>query len=125
MGTPRLTPAFAWLRVKIGDVGRAYGHTLVLGYRQYFWHGLNLDLELWGAYDPIKSSIDGKMYRGVDLWVALLPGYRWDFWRQGEFDVYALAQVEFGYPAFRTNPPPNLPGKSIFVIPLLWFGFRL
>jgi hypothetical protein len=110
----------------IGDAGRAHGHTLALGYRQFLRLGFNLQIEHWIAYNPIESSVDGRTYKGWDGWLEVMPGYRWDFYRSNAVDLYILAQVEFGWVTFRTNAPPKLPhnGVSPFVIPLVWFGAR-
>lgn len=110
----------------IGEAGRANGHTLAVGYRQFFWRGFNLEIEHWIAYDPIDSSVDGRTYKGWDGWLEVMPGYRWDFYRSHAIDLFVLAQVEFGWPTFRTNPPPNMPEATgaPFVIPLVWLGAR-
>jgi hypothetical protein len=118
-----LIGGYVYQHEKIGDVGRAHGHTLLVGYRQFVWRGAHAEMNLWGAWDPITSYVDGRTYDGFDLWGDLWLGYRLDVLERRALDLYLLPQLEIGIPLYRQNPPPQLP-SGIFVMPVLWLGAR-
>ncbi|HPN43906.1 MAG TPA: hypothetical protein PLP19_10485 [bacterium] len=106
------------------DQGHSHAYTLLLGYRHFLWKGLHTEIELWPAYNPFDSSIDGKTYSGVELWVSARIGYRFDF-KLADKDFFILAQPSIGYGAARQNPWPKMEkdNKPIFE-PQLIAGFR-
>lgn len=93
------------------DKGRSHAHTLILGYRQFIWRGLHAEVELWPAYNPFKSAVDGKTYRGVELWASARVGYRFDLKVHG-CEFFILPQPSLGLGIARQNPWPNGPSKG-------------
>jgi len=88
------------------DQGQAHAYTLLLGYRRFLWRGLHAEVELWPAYNPFKSSVDGKTYAGMELWMSVRAGYKFDFKALGN-DFYVLAQPSIGFGVARDNPWPE------------------
>ncbi|MDD2230981.1 MAG: hypothetical protein PHY48_16460 [Candidatus Cloacimonetes bacterium] len=107
------------------DQGRARAYTLLLGYRQYIWKGLHTELELWPAYNPFYSFVDGQTYAGAELWMSLRVGYRQDF-NLANNDFFILAQPSIGFGVARDNPWPEKEkdDKAIFE-PQVLLGIRL
>ena len=89
------------------DQGRSHAQTLLLGYRQYIWKGLHAEVELWPAYNPFRSSVDGKTYRGVELWMSVRAGYRFDCDVYGR-ELFVLAQPSVGFGVARQNRWPKM-----------------
>jgi hypothetical protein len=54
----------------------SHAYTFLLGYRYYAWKGLNVEVELWPAYNNIYSSIAGSRYPGVELWTEIKETWR-------------------------------------------------
>lgn len=107
------------------DQGRANAYTLLLGYRQYIWKGLHAEMELWPAYNPFESSIDGKTYSGIELWMSLRIGYRIDFELSGH-DFFILAQPSVGFGVGRKNPwPEKAEGDGAVFEPQIILGIKL
>ena len=106
------------------DQGRANAYTLLLGYRQFVFGGLHTEIELWPAYNPFHSSVDGHTYSGFELWMSLRLGYRFDFTLGGN-DLFILAQPGVGFGVARENPWPekDKSDKAIFE-PQLIAGIR-
>ena len=113
---------FAYLNTKWADQGRLHAYTLLTGYRYYLWRGLHAEYELWSAYDPFESSVDGKTYKGVDFWHAVRAGYRFMF-DCGSFDPYIIFQVEVGRGLKRFNKWPEYKNHTS-VHPILLVGVR-
>lgn len=89
------------------DQGQANAQTLLLGYRQFIWRGLHAEVELWPAYNPFESSVDGKTYSGFELWVSARVGYRFDFKVDGH-ELFVLAQPSVGVGVARQNRWPKM-----------------
>ncbi len=89
------------------DQGQANAQTLLLGYRQFIWRGLHTEVELWPAYNPFESSVDGKTYSGFELWVSARIGYRFDFNVYGH-ELFVLAQPSLGVGVARQNRWPKM-----------------
>lgn len=87
------------------DRGQTNAYTLLLGYRQFFWEGLHAEIELWPAYNPFESSVDGKTYKGFELWTSLRVGYRFDFDIRAN-SYFVLVQPSIGFGVARQNPWP-------------------
>lgn len=106
------------------DQGRSHAHTLILGYRQFIWRGLHAEVELWPAYNPFKSSVDGKTYSGVELWVSARVGYRFDFKVIGR-ELFILPQPSLGLGLARQNRWPKMgTGYTPIFEPQLIVGAR-
>lgn len=121
-----VTFGYAYQHERMGDIAIADGHTLLLGYRQYFWRGLNAELELWPAWDRPLSLVDGKTYPGFNLFGEVRLGYRWDFFTAEGLDLYVLPQACFGYALWAQNPAPGFADKNaLVVLPMVWIGIRI
>lgn len=105
--------------------GRANAYTLLLGYRRFIWRGLHTEMELWPAYNPFRSSIDGKTYTGLELWMSVRVGYKLEFNTSG-IDLYILAQPGIGFGVIRDNPWPDKEkdDKAVFE-PQMIVGIKL
>lgn len=99
---------------------RAY--TLLLGYRYWVGDGLNLEAELYPAYNRLRSHVTGSSYPGVELWGELKIGYRFDLGDRW----YIQPAPGVGFGILRTNPPPNFDQeiKSPTFVPQLILGFK-
>ncbi len=104
------------------DQGQANAHTLLLGYRQFIWRGLHAEVEFWPAYHPFESSVDGKTYSGLELWISARIGYRFDLNLLGR-DLFIMPQPSVGFGAGRQNPWPGIKYSPIFE-PQLLVGMR-
>lgn len=92
------------------DEGRSHAFTLLAGYRQYVWRGLHGEVELWPAYNPFRSKIDGKLYSGFELWTSVRVGYRASTsW--GDRELFLLLQPSLGFGCARQNRWPGM-GKG-------------
>ena len=70
-------PAFQnWKNTDKEPMGQANAYTLLLSYRYYFWKNFHVELELWPAYNHFNSFVDGKTYKGLELWVEYKVGYK-------------------------------------------------
>lgn len=105
------------------DLGRAHAQTLLIGWQQYLWRGLEVEFELWPSYNRWRSSVDGKVYRGFDLWAEGRIGYRFDF-RTAGVDWYLLPQVLYGKGLWMQYDPPG-DFSEPFLFPAAWLGFPL
>jgi hypothetical protein len=73
-------PAFQnWKSTDKTPRGQANAYTLLLSYRYYFWKNFHVELELWPAYNHFNSFVDGKTYKGLELWVEYKVGYKVNF----------------------------------------------
>ena len=106
------------------DQGQSHAYTLLLGFRHYLWKGLHTEIELWPAYNPFKSSIDGRTYSGVELWTSLRLGYTFDLIISNR-NFYILAQPSLGFGVARQNPWPDFVRGEVIFEPQLIVGMRL
>ena len=107
------------------DQGRARAYTLLLGYRRFVWNGLHAELEMWPAYNPFHSSVDGKTYAGLELWMCIRIGYKFEFSGIGN-DFYILAQPGIGFGVARENPWPHKDDSDKLVFePQVILGIKL
>ncbi len=113
---------FAYLNTKWADQGRLHAYTLLTGYRYFFWKGIHTEYELWSAYDPFVSSVDGKTYKGVDFWHAIRAGYQYTFDCES-FSPYLIFQIEVGRGLKRFNKWPNFENHTS-VHPIFLIGIR-
>jgi hypothetical protein len=88
------------------DRGHSHAYTLLLGYRQFIWEGIHAEIEFWPAYNPFESSVDGKTYKGFELWTSLRVGYRFDFDIAAN-PFFILVQPSVGFGVARQNPWPG------------------
>ncbi|PKP36075.1 MAG: hypothetical protein CVT98_09280 [Bacteroidetes bacterium HGW-Bacteroidetes-15] len=65
-----------WKNTDKSPRGQANAYTLLLSYRYFFWKNFHIELELWPAYNHFNSFVDGKTYKGLELWVEYKVGYK-------------------------------------------------
>lgn len=107
------------------DQGQANAYTALLGYRHFVWKGLHTEMELWPAYNPFQSSLDGKTYAGIELWMSLRVGYRFGFQLAGS-EFFILAQPSVGFGVARDNPwPDKEKGDGAVFEPQIILGIQL
>jgi len=107
------------------DQGRSHAYTFLLGYRQFVWGGIHTEIELWPAYNPFNSSVDGKTYTGFELWMSFRIGYKFDF-KLASNDLFVLAQPSIGFGVVRENPwPDKEKNDKVIFEPQLIVGIRL
>jgi hypothetical protein len=98
--------------------------TLLLGYRHFVWKGLNMDVELYPAYNSIYSHIDKSYYPGWELWSEIKMGYRFPL-ASDKFYIQPSPGIGFGI--FRTNRPPRF-GEEIetpIFVPQIIMGMKI
>jgi hypothetical protein len=81
----------------------SHAYTLLLGYRYYAWKGLNLEVELWPAWNNMYSDVTDSRYPGVELWTEIKVGYKLQVYR----DLFLQPAPGVGFGVFRTNRPPR------------------
>jgi hypothetical protein len=82
----------------------SHAYTFLLGCRYYLWKGLNLEVELWPAYNSMYSSLTDSRYPGVELWGEIKIGYKLGIHR----NLFLQPAPGLGFGIFRTNRPPKL-----------------
>ena len=88
------------------DQGRSHAYTFLLGYRQFLWGGIHTEIELWPAYNPFHSSVDGEIYTGFELWMSIRIGYKFEF-ELASNEFFVLLQPSIGFGVARENPWPD------------------
>ena len=88
-----LIGAYIRPNVKHDVVEKINEYMLVLGYRQYFWKGLHAEARsnmgyAWGT----KNLIDGKDYNNPTWFWEANAGYKFDFVKKQNTNLYAIAQ---------------------------------
>jgi hypothetical protein len=80
---------------KLFPPGRAEAYTVLLGYRQFLWRGLHIEVLLFPAYNRWRSHVDRKTYSGLELWAEAHLGYKF---RLEAFGIVlcAIPQVGLG-----------------------------
>ncbi len=79
--------------VKHDVVEKINEYMVILGYRQYFWKGLHLEAKsnlgyAWGT----RNLIDNKDYETITwFWEANL-GYKFDFMKKKNYNLYVIPQ---------------------------------
>jgi len=105
--------------------GQTNGHSLLIGYRQFIWKGINLELLAWPTYDRFQSYVDGRVYPGFELWCEAYVGYRLDF-EVRHTTFYILPQPGIGWGMGRSNKWPRFADvKQYELVPQLLLGVRL
>jgi hypothetical protein len=79
--------------VKHDVVEKINEYLLITGYRQYFWKGLHAEAKsnlgyAWGT----KNLIDGKDYNNLSWFWEANAGYKFDFAKKQNANLYASAQ---------------------------------
>ncbi len=122
-------PAFQnWRNKDQSPQGQTHAYTLLLSYRYYFWRNFNAEIEFWPAWNHFDSFVDGKTYRGPELWVEYKVGYKWDFAQC----FYLILQPGIGHALWLQQDWPDVEKKpygefvkgSIMFVPQVFLGFR-
>lgn len=99
-------------------------HTFPIGYRQYLYKGLNIELQAAPGFE-LKKDLNKNKYDGFRMGVDAVLAYKYDF-HIGRLPFYAIAAANIHVYTYQANP---LPGASTApdefgVYPLLWLGYR-
>lgn len=122
-------PAFQnWRNYDKAPRGQTHAYTLLLSYRNYFWRNFNVEIELWPAWNYFDSFVDGKTYRGPELWAEYKLGYKWNFSQH----FYLIFQPGIGHAVWVQQDWPNVKKRpyaefvkgSIIFVPQVFLGFR-
>ena len=89
-------------------MGQSNAWTIPLSYRYYFWRNFNVELELWPAYNQFESFVDGRTYKGFELWIEYRAGYRFDPTSSFSLNL----QPGIGHPLWLQHRWPGLEDKS-------------
>jgi hypothetical protein len=117
--------AFQHMTSNTQGAGQTHGHSILVGYRQFIWKGLNVELQAWPTYDRFQSYVDGRTYPGVELWCEAYMGYRIDFQVKGT-TWYVLPEPGIGWGMYRSNKWPRFSeAKQVELVPQLILGVRL
>lgn len=89
-----LLGAYIRPNVKHDIVEKINEYLLMIGYRQYFWKGLHAEAKsnlgyAWGT----KNWIDGKDYNNLSWFWEANAGYKFDFAKKQNTNLYAIAQL--------------------------------
>ena len=117
-----------WKNEEGFPLGRAHAITLILGYRQYLWKGINLEIEFFPAYNVFNSSFDNNTYKGFEMWVEYRVGYKIQF-KTNFANFYFNIQPGIGHAIFLQNIWPDLDKdnyqkNSLGFIPQIAFGIN-
>ncbi|TVQ20269.1 MAG: DUF3575 domain-containing protein, partial [Bacteroidetes bacterium] len=122
-------PAFQnWKNTDESFIGQANAYTLVLSYRYYFWKNFNAEIEFWPAWNHFNSFVDGKTYKGPELWVEYKVGYKWDFARRFYLNIqpgigHAL-YLQQDWPGVDKEPYGKFVRESVIFVPQILMGFN-
>jgi hypothetical protein len=123
-------PAFQnWKNLDVSPLGRANAYTLVISYRYYFWRNFNAEIEFWPAWNHFESFMDGKTYKGPELWVEYKVGYKWEFARRFYLNIqpgigHAL-WLQQNWPGVDKTPYLDFVKGSIIFVPQVLWGWNL
>jgi hypothetical protein len=107
--------------------GQANAYTLLLSYRYFFWKNFHLELELWPAYNHFNSFVDGKTYKGLELWVEYKLGYKANL--SDKLYLYLQPGLAHGlwmqnkWPGFNEYSTMDLIKKSLVPVPQILLGW--
>ena len=118
-----------WRNTDQKPMGQSHAITLLLSYRYYFWRNIHLEIELWPAWNRFESDVDGKTYRGLELWNEYKAGYRIDMGSR----FYTVLQPGVGHGVWLQNPWPDVNydnywqfvRDSVIFVPQVLVGMRL
>ena len=121
-------PAFQnWKNTNKVPMGQANAYTLLLSYRYYFWKNFHVELELWPAYNHFNSFVDGKTYKGLELWVEYKVGYKAAITK----NLYINFQpgiahglwMQNRWPEFKEDSTKEFIKRSIIFVPQILVGW--
>ncbi len=107
------------------SVGRFYAPTIPIGYRRYLWKNLNIEGQLWPAYDFYKDLTEEKYYKGFDCVGSIRLGYRLDF-NIKNLPFYSNIQIEYLFGIYKGNKPKNFDDveSDLPIFPSLSIGYK-
>lgn len=117
-----------WRNDDVVPMGQSNAWTIPLSYRYYFWRNFNLEVELWPAYNHFESFVDGRTYKGFELWIEYRAGYRFAL----PFNLSLNVQPGLGHPVWAQHRWPGLEDKSrsefigdmVIFVPQVLVGLR-
>jgi len=77
------------------DFGTTHAPSLIIGYRRYFWKGLNAEYALWPAYNMFYEKNEEKYYNSFEVWGEFRTGYDINF-KIGKAKLFVLPQFIVG-----------------------------
>ncbi len=88
-----LIGAYIRPNVKHDIVEKINEYMLIVGYRQYFWKGLHAEAKINAGYAwGTKNLIDGKDYNNPTLFWEANAGYKFNFAKKQNTNLYVIAQ---------------------------------
>lgn len=110
---------------KKGAIGQFFAPTVPIGYRRYLWRNLNIEGQLWPAYNFYKDLSQNKFYNGFDLAGSMRFGYRFDF-KVMRLPVYTNVQIEYLFGIYKGNKPDNFDDIQVDlpIFPAISLGYK-
>ena len=121
-------PAFQnWKNTDKVPLGQANAYTLLLSYRYFFWKKFHVELELWPAYNHFNSFVDGKTYKGLELWVEYKVGYKAKLSKNLYINLQpGIAHglwMQNKWPEFKNYSTTDLIKESLIFVPQILVGW--
>ncbi len=121
-------PAFQnWKNTDKEPMGQANAYTLLLSYRYFFYNNFHVELEFWPAYNHFNSFVDGKTYKGLELWVEYKVGYKVNLTNSLYINLQpGLAHglwLQNKWPDFKDDTHMEFFKKSIVFVPQVLVGW--
>ena len=108
--------------------GQAHAYTLLLSYRYFFWKNFHLELELWPAYNHFNSFVDGKTYKGLELWAEYKVGYKLNLTNHWYINLQpGLAHgfwMQNKWPEFKDYTTRDMIMKTFVFVPQVMLGWN-
>jgi len=110
------------------DFGTTHAPSLVLGYKRFFWKGLNAEYVLWPAYNSFHEKNENKDYNGFELWNEFRFSYELEFDFAG-LKMFANPQCVVGFGLIAGNKPQSFKDyykndEPVFIAPNISLGFK-
>lgn len=86
--------------------GTTHAPSVIIGYRRYFWKGLNAEYSLWPAYNMLYEKNENKYYNGFELWGEFRAGYDVNF-KVGKSRLSIMPQFILGKGLVTGNKPQS------------------
>jgi hypothetical protein len=108
-------------------MGQANAYTLLLSYRYFFYGNFHVELEFWPAYNHFNSFVDGKTYKGMELWVEYKVGYKVNLTNSLYINIQpGLAHglwMQNKWPDFKDDTYMDFLKKSFVFVPQVLVGW--
>lgn len=88
------------------DCGTTHAPALLIGYRRFFWKGLNADYAFWPAYNSFYENTEKKYYKSLELWGELRVGYEFNF-KINKLPIFITPQYIIGKGLLRGYKPQS------------------